>query len=58
MFVCLCVCVAELTSCSGMAVGVEAELSAMKRSQVEVTKILPDWTKRGHRSDQQREFIV
>lgn len=26
-----------------MAVGVEAELSATKRSQVEVTKILPDW---------------
>lgn len=32
---------AKLTSCSSMAVGVEAEVSATKRSQVEVTKILP-----------------
>lgn len=35
---------AKLTSCSSMAVDVEAEVSATKRSQVEVTKILPDWT--------------
>lgn len=35
-----CVC-CKLTSCSSMAVGVEAEISATKRSQVEVTKILP-----------------
>lgn len=34
---------ATLTSRSSMAVGLEAELSATTRSQVEVTKILPDW---------------
>lgn len=34
---------AKLTSCSSMAVDVEAEASATKRSQVEVTKILPEW---------------
>lgn len=43
------VCAAKLTSCSSMAVDVEAEVSATKRSQVEVIKILPEWrkTKRG-----------
>lgn len=34
---------AKLTSCSSMAVDVEAEVSATKRSQVEVTKIRPEW---------------
>lgn len=43
---CLCM-LQKLTSCSSMAVDVEAEVSATKRSQVEVTKILPDWTKEG-----------
>lgn len=35
-----------------MAVGVEAEVSATKRSQVEVTKILPDWTEEKRNSNQ------
>lgn len=38
---CVFVYAAKLTSCSSMAVDVEAEVSATKRSQVEVTKILP-----------------
>lgn len=40
---------AKLTSCSSMAVGVEAEVSATKRSQVEVTKILPGRKKETNR---------
>lgn len=36
-----------------MAVGLEAELSATTRSQVEVTKILPDWL--GGEKDNQSE---
>lgn len=38
---------AKLTSCSSMAVGVEAGVSATKRLQVEVTKILPGWINEG-----------
>lgn len=43
---CVFVCAAKLTSCSSMAVDVEAEVSATKRSQVEVIKILPEWTEK------------
>lgn len=41
---CVFVYAGKLTSYSVMAVDVEAEVSATKRSQVEVTKILPEWT--------------
>jgi len=43
-FVCLCI-LQTWHLASSMAVDVEADVSATKRSQVEVTKILPDWTK-------------
>lgn len=48
------VCSAVLTSCSSMAVGLEAELSATTRSQVEVTKILPDWLEEKRKTTNQR----
>lgn len=50
------VCAAKLTSCSSMAVDVEAEVSATKRSQVEVTKILPEWTKEETRQSEEKRL--
>lgn len=49
-----CLFSAVLTSCSSMAVGLEAELSATTRSQVEVTKILPDWLEGKKKTTNQR----
>lgn len=40
-----------------MAVGLEAELSATTRSQVEVTKILPDWLE-GKKDNQSEDTKV
>lgn len=40
-----------------MAVDVEAEVSATKRSQVEVTKILPEWTEE-ERQDHQTQLSL